>query len=224
MSILRGQVIPSDNGEQRFVIFIPPNTIGNSHAIHGVLLDRSVSVSPYGCTLLHLTTTVNTDNDENPDEILDAAKNAILSSKCQQNEKGGGNHDNPAELYHVTFSHVVAEASEELSKSLPSGVHLCSHSGQFLTADVAFEQAQRLFATICPHMEFLGLSNTFDEAIRERAQEKRYDDDEKLMLESALGMIGKDATGTNTDPGKVAAANTETTETDNPASSESSPR
>jgi Rab proteins geranylgeranyltransferase component A len=191
LSILKGKLIPSDSGEQRYVIFIPPGTIGNSHAIHCVLLDRSVAVSPYGCTLVHLTTTANLEDCKNLEAMLEHAKNVILSSKCPGTEPGGESGATPVELYHVTFSHATTqEDPQDESSNFPAGVHVCSHSRQTLTADVVFEQAERLFSTICPGMEFFGLSNTFDETVRERAQEKRYDDDEQMMLESALGMIG----------------------------------
>lgn len=191
LSILQGRVVPSDNGEQRYVVFIPPNTVGNTHPIQGVLLDRSVAVSPYGCTLLHLTTTVE-ESETDLDAILERAESALLKSKCPGNETISES-TSPNKLYHVTFSHAQSsELPAEMPPKIPNEVHLCHHSGQALTVDVAFEQAKSLFSTLCPGAEFLGLSNSFDEAIRERAQEKRYDDDEKLMLESALGMIGQE--------------------------------
>ncbi|KAG7374446.1 GDP dissociation inhibitor [Nitzschia inconspicua] len=202
LSILKGQVIPSENREQRYVVFIPPNTIGNSHAIHGVLLDRSVAVSPFGCTLLHLTTTVD-NKYHDPDNILEHAKNAVLTSKRLVNNKGD-DVDSLVELYHVTFSHSLAQVSEEPS-NLTNGIHTCNHSGHTLTADVAFEQARSLFQTICPGMEFLGLSKSFDEAIQQRAREKRYDDDEKMMLESALSMIVDKSANSNKSAATTAA-------------------
>jgi RAB protein geranylgeranyltransferase component A len=202
LTILLGKVIPSENGEQRHIIFIPPNAIGNSYAIHAVLLDFSARAAPNECTLLHLTTTVPatrcTSNiaadSEDFAAVLQRAQDAILSSKRQGagDVSAGGNdkeHYLAKELYHVSFSHACPENETSTHSSGLGGLHVCSHMGQSLTADVAFQEAQRLFSTICPGMEFLGLANTFDEAIRARAEEKRYDDDEKTMLESALGMI-----------------------------------
>ena len=194
--ILNGQIISSESGEQRHVVFIPPNTIDNSYAIHGVLLDNSVSVTPKGCTLLHLTTT-SAEGEDPADvvSILEKAQHAIMESHSRD--------ECPKELYHVSFSHecpVLSDNTEDDLRLLPKGVHVCGHTGQVLTADVAFEEAYKIFSTICPGVEFLGLSNTFDEAIRERAEEKRYgDDDEKMMLDSALGMIEQEPNNGNGD-------------------------
>ena len=55
-------------------------------------------------------------------------------------------------------------------------------------------------------MEFLGLSTAMNERIRQNAVERRSDgeDDEKLMLDSALGMINKDKSQeATTSSGKV---------------------
>jgi hypothetical protein len=197
ISILTGSVILSENGEQRDVVFIPPHTIGNTHAIHGVLLDSSVSVAPKGCSLLHLTTAISVDPDSSSENIpsdrvatmLEKAEAAILKSKHLVEGEPSA-----AVLFHVSFSHdcpALSEITEISSSQNQDGLYFCHHSGQSLTADIAFEQAQNIFSSICPGMEFLGLSNTFDETIRERAEEKRYDDDEKVMLESALDMIEK---------------------------------
>ncbi|KAL3916093.1 MAG: hypothetical protein SGILL_005338 [Bacillariaceae sp.] len=211
VSVLIGKVIPSESGDQRHVVFIPPQTVGNAYAIHAVLLDFSARAAPSGCTLLHLTTTldvaedaddVGTGTEDAAGAVLQRAQDAILSSQRPDgaSESSDVHSDFAAtELYHVSFSHAYSEAVVGHSISGPSGLHICSHMGQSLTADVAFDQAQRLFSTICPEMEFLGLANTFDEAIRERAQEKRYDDDEKMMLESALGMIEEPASKSSHD-------------------------
>ncbi|OEU12323.1 FAD/NAD(P)-binding domain-containing protein [Fragilariopsis cylindrus CCMP1102] len=199
ISVLSGKVIPSDSGEQRHVIFIPPDdTIGNIHAIHGVLLDNSVSVAPRGCTLFHLTTTVTdwvSENDEikteagrnhdDPSAILERAQASVLKSKLTT----ASSQKSPIELYHVSFSHECPQLDETEMIHHPDGIHFCKHTGQELTADVAFEQAQKIFSSICPGAKFMGLSIAIDEVIRDRAEEKGYDDDEKNMLESAVGMI-----------------------------------
>ena len=199
ISVLSGKVIPSDSGEQRHVIFIPPDdTIGNTHAIHGVLLDNSVSVAPRGCTLFHLTTTVTdwvSENDESkteagrnhddPSAILERAQASVLKSKLTT----ASFQKSPIELYHVSFSHECPQLDETEMIHHPDGIHFCKHTGQELTADVAFEQAQKIFSSICPGAKFMGLSIAIDEVIRDRAEEKGYDDDEKNMLESAVGMI-----------------------------------
>mmetsp|Transcript_21161 Transcript_21161/g.58845 ORF Transcript_21161/g.58845 Transcript_21161/m.58845 type:complete len:828 (-) Transcript_21161:305-2788(-) len=195
IAVLKGSIIESDNGEQRHVIFIPPSTIGNDHAIHGVVLDSSALVSPKGYTVLHLTTTavvgaVQTEESgaihvDDAAAILERAQAAILDSK-----KASKVSEEPLiEVYHVSFSHASPDMEKTRSNCHPIGVHLCSHSAQVLTTDVAFEQAEKIFSLICPGAQFLGLSNSIDKVIRERAEEKYYDDDEKNVLESAVGMI-----------------------------------
>jgi hypothetical protein len=141
----------------------------------------------------------------NDDAVLEKACQLVLAAKQTE-----GRID---EIYHVTFSHdLLSTTVDETSTKLPDGVHLCSHSGQVLTADVAFEQAQKIFAAICPGMEFLGLSDELDTAVKERAAERGYEDDERLMLESALGMIG--ATPRTTSKEEQATTTTESQEPD----------
>mmetsp|Transcript_5603 Transcript_5603/g.6501 ORF Transcript_5603/g.6501 Transcript_5603/m.6501 type:complete len:815 (+) Transcript_5603:30-2474(+) len=196
ISLLNGKIIPSDSGEQRHIIFIPPGTMGNSHAIHGVLLDNSVSVAPRGCTLFHLTTTVtdwvgdddikpNAKNEDDASVLLERAQASILKSKLI----AAASQKPPTEIYYVTFSHECPQLVEAKGTYQPCGIHFCAHTAQELTADAAFEQAQKIFSSICPGAEFMGLSNAINEVIRERVGEKQHDDDEKTMLESALGMI-----------------------------------
>jgi RAB protein geranylgeranyltransferase component A len=81
---LIGELIPSETGDQQYMIFIPPQSIGNSHAIQCVMLDDSVQVAPPGCTLPHLTTTTTTTVDEksyNDDSILEKACQLVLAAK-----------------------------------------------------------------------------------------------------------------------------------------------
>ncbi len=191
ISVFCGNIIQSDTGEQRHIIFIPPHTIGNEHAIHGILLDSSANVAPWGCTILHLTTTILEnqagENNTYAAEILERAQAAVLRSK-QATEKSD---DPPTEIYHVSFSHGFRDLEEARMafNQTTTGFHLCSHTAQVLTADSAFEQAEKIFQSICPGEKFLGLSSEIDKAIRERVEEKRYDDDEKNVLESAMDMI-----------------------------------
>jgi RAB protein geranylgeranyltransferase component A len=194
ISVFSGNLIESDSQEQRHVIFIPPRTIGNDYAIHGILLDSSVSIAPRGCTVLHLTTTVvdEDDGDKNQEEknmdaaeILKHAQVTILQSKLETKTS----NDPPIEIYHASFSYECPDLEVARTKCHLIGVHLCSHTAQVLTADDAFEQAETIFSSICPGDKFLGLSTVIGKAIRERAEEKIYDDDEKNMLDSALGMI-----------------------------------
>jgi len=197
ISVFSGNIIQSDSEEQRHVIFIPPRTVGicHDHAIHGIVLDSSVSIAPRGCTVLHLTTTIMEEavDDKNSEEkIVDAAKilehaqAAVLKSKLATS----ASDDPPIEIYYVSFSHECPDLEVSTSSCHSTGIHLCNHTAQVLTADAAFEQAENIFSSICPRDEFLGLSSGIDKAIRERAEENKYDDDETNMLESAIGMIG----------------------------------
>eukprot|EP00934_Nitzschia_sp_Nitz4_P005031 Nitzschia sp. Nitz4//scaffold321_size20361//3889//6051//NITZ4_008682-RA/size20361-processed-gene-0.34-mRNA-1//-1//CDS//3329547772//5021//frame0 len=176
MALFQGTLL---EGEQRHVIIIPPGTLGNNpHAIHGIVLDQSVHVVPANSTLLHLTTTLEEDTDES---ILVLAVEAITKAGIEAGLE-------PAQqVLSTSFSHDLCSPADKDPQI--AGVHVCSTSGQTLTADVAFEQAERLFHTICPGAEFLGLSADLDKAIKERVGSQGHDDEERLMLESALGMI-----------------------------------
>ena len=194
ISLFSGKIIQSDTDEQRHVVFIPPKTIGNDYAIHGVLLDSSACVAPRGCTILHLTTTMleEPSGDANSEgsnidaaEILEHAQAAVLASK----QATMTSDETPVEIYHVSFSHGCRDIEAARKAYNQTGLYLCSHTAQVLTADAAFEQAENIFSSVCPGEKFLGLSSEIDKAIRERVEEKRYDDDEKNMLESALIMI-----------------------------------
>jgi len=177
ISLLNGTLL---EGEQRHVILLPPGSIGeHNYAIHGITMDESVQVAPAGCTVLHLTTTISND-DSDTTTILDQAAASILQAS--------GN-SSLVEVYHATFSYALPDVEQE---DHTAGLHVCTPCGQVLTADVAFEQAERIFQQICPGQEFLGLSDELGAAIKERATERGYQDDERLMLESALGMIDRD--------------------------------
>jgi RAB protein geranylgeranyltransferase component A len=190
ISILNGKLNPSTT-EQRHTIILPPQShnIGNSHAIHCVTLDDSVQVAPPGCTVLHLTTTIEMEPHSNNNNVEDVMDTSVLDRAYEQLAHiSKGPLD---EIYQVTFSHALTTTTTEVEESLPNGLHVCQSDGQVLTADVAFAQAQQLFDNICPGMEFLGLSKELDQTIQERAAERggAMDDDEQLVLESALGMI-----------------------------------
>jgi hypothetical protein len=185
VSILSGRLIPSDDGD-RHVVFIPPQSgIGNSHVVHCITLDETIHVAPQGCSIIHLTTTIEIDDNDDVDEsILTRASQLILEMSLSKDA------ETVDELYHISFSHDDTSFDPAPTNSVPKGLYLCHHSGQAMTADMAFEQAQRIFSQICPGLEFLGLSDELDTCIKERAAERGYSDDERLMLESALDMIG----------------------------------
>ena len=114
---------------------------------------------------------------------LDRAAKTIL--QATEGDSGAA----VVEVYSATYSYALAE-DEEDDSSYPKGLYICPPCGQVLIADVAFEQAERIFQNICPGQHFLGLSDELHAAIQERGAERGYQDEERLMLESALSMIG----------------------------------
>lgn len=177
VSLINGRI--TGIGDQRHVIVIPPKSInGHANVIHGVTLDDSIYVSPPGCTMLHLTTTMENSDNLGDTTVLDEAASTILASA-------------PAPLVEfasATFTHAAPFHAQRPGEV--GGIHICSHSGQVLAADAAFEQAEKIFHKICPGQDFLGLSDDLDAVIKERSKEQGHEDEERLMLESALGMIG----------------------------------
>ena len=194
IGIIRGNIMPNPdkdvntNQEQRHVIVIPPNSIGNSHTIHGIVLDASVSVAPQGCTVMHLTTTTDLDEEGNAltDESILQTASALLVN-CNNDKE-----QNADEVYHVCFSYDFNVIPDDASTQPKKGLHICSRSGQTLAADVAFHEAKRIFSAICPGSKFLGLSQELDTVVKERAADRGEEDDERAMLDSAIGMIESD--------------------------------
>lgn len=185
ISLLQGKLLV--DGEQRHVLLLPPSST-HPYAIHGITMDESVQVAPNGCSILHLTTTISNDDDETLGILDQAAARILKASAANGNESNGSS---VVEIYSATYSYALPDDDQQQPEETEVvGMHVCRPSGQVLTADVAFEQAERIFQQICPGQEFLGLSDELDAAIKERAAERGYDDEERLMLESALGMIG----------------------------------
>ncbi|CAJ1940995.1 unnamed protein product [Cylindrotheca closterium] len=181
ISVLSGRVIRSDDTDCH-ITTIPPKTVGNSHTIHCVTLDHTLQVVHHGCTVMHLTTTVECDKgQETDDEILSEASRMIIEASGSQLD----------EVYQVCFSHCFEPTGFFSVSDVPEGLHLCHHSGQALTVDNAFAQAESIFSKICPGKDFLKLSEDFDVQIKERATENNINDDEKNMLESALDIVRK---------------------------------
>lgn len=170
ISIVVGPIV-SDQPEQRHVILIPPASkdIGNSNVIHGLVLDWYSRVAASGTTILHLTTTVSNLEDV---RILDRASKSMVPPGS-------------IEIYQVTFSHVLPTSE---SPKLP-GLHVFPSSGQRLVADKVFQEAKIIFDHICPNLDFLKLSAEMVTAVQERQMGRDDEDDEKLLLESAFGML-----------------------------------
>ena len=168
ISIVLGTIV-KDVPEQRHVLLMPPDSVGNTNVIHGLALDWHSRVAASGTTILHLTTTVSNLDDM---ATLDRASTSIVPVGS-------------TELYQVTFSHVVP--TSELQTV--TGLSICPSSAQRLVADKAFQEAKAIFETICPDVDFLKLSEGMNEAVKERKMGREEDDDDRMLLESALGML-----------------------------------
>jgi len=194
ISILCGKPIRSDpiSTDQRHAVILPPGSFGNSDTIHGLLLDEKVSVAPHvpgGCTVLHLTTTVDDDEQHDAEDVqattttfLQEAMDAIV----------GKDTEGVVEIFRVVFSYPLFETSEqeEAATTAAMGLHTIYRPSPGLAADSAFEQAEEIFGRICPTVEFLTMSEAMDAAVKERAGDTRNEeDDEGMVLESAMGMI-----------------------------------
>ena len=167
-------------GESRLVIVIPPSPQHNC-AIHGLLLDDSAKVAPYGCCVLHLTTIVPADQVKNSTILEDAAKTILAST-----------NNNADEIFHASFSYTLLEEP----KTTVEGLHLIQRPAMPLVVDEAFEQAKKMFRNICgPELEFLALSEAMQAKLKEqlkdayRGPNQSQDDTEQVVLDSAMEML-----------------------------------
>jgi len=139
---------------------------------------------------MHLTTTVECEEGwEKQSEILSKASRMIIEASRIQID----------EVYQVCFSYSLEPTDKNFASEVPDGLYHCHHSGQMLAADDAFSQAEDIFAQLCPGKEFLRLSEGFDNEIMERVTENNVNDDEKLVLESALDIVRKHKETKNAD-------------------------
>ncbi len=199
ISILRGKLIPDDkdvdNSEQRHIIIIPPNTIGNTNVIHGIALDESVNVAPFyygedfSTTILHLTTTVEGKTLlDNTDDVLKKAVQSLITSKSQSDNATASRVE---EIYQLSFSSNSNNHSLIASYGNIDGLHICQDHSHSITVESAFREASLLFRKICPNSTFLKLSNEMDERVKESRAGISDDDDDhdKTVLESAMNMV-----------------------------------
>ncbi|KAL7478185.1 hypothetical protein ACHAW6_003959 [Cyclotella cf. meneghiniana] len=202
ISILQGKIISqqdtkdcSDDGEQRYVIVIPPGTDGldNRSAIHGVALDDSAFVAPAGkgFTLLHLTTSMFEAENDCDSAWLDLLGKTVQFLIANQSSADDRATDRATtEFHHLAFSYATdlpLPFTGNEFKSVASGLHICHRDIQSITCDYAFREAKRIFDSICPGADFLALAkNVADSIIYKNIDES---DDEKLVLSSALDII-----------------------------------
>eukprot|EP00970_Alexandrium_tamarense_P001839 scaffold237_cov181-Alexandrium_tamarense.AAC.38 len=185
--------------EQRYAVVIPPDTRGldNKCAIHGVIVDNSVCVTPQGSnyTVLHLTTTSTADVG-NVDVYSD-----ILAKSVQYLIASHSSKEPAKECQHVSFSYSSEVPSTSRGTATPSGLHVCHRGIQPITFDSAFLEAKRIFDTICPDSDFLALAKQVEDAIVYRNVEDS--DDERMVLDSAYNIIQAPVTTAKTAEAEV---------------------
>jgi RAB protein geranylgeranyltransferase component A len=180
--------------QQRNVLIIPPGTIAEqTSTIHVLFLDEGVNVAPHvpgGCTVAHLTTTVqsNASNDV-PESLLKDALQLVLDLCSKSYESNSPGTPTPTELFHASFSYALFP-KDDLAWSDCSGMHVLHRPRPGLSADQSFEQSAQVFHDICPGQEFLKISQDLEKTIQERLGDQAPEDDDKRVLESALEMIG----------------------------------
>jgi Rab proteins geranylgeranyltransferase component A len=207
ISILSGKPIQIEEKggpqQQRHVLILPPYSISakQNSAIHGVVLDESVNVAPHvpgGCTILHLTTTIEHNDEACIDETLLAdAFNVVLRSFSESDD------ENVVEIFHLCFSyevHVPLDTDQAMYDILnipnSDGLHIIQRPRPDLTADATFSQAATIFQQIYPNStpdDFLKLSQATTDAIKavlgENALNDDEEDEETMALASAVEMI-----------------------------------
>jgi RAB protein geranylgeranyltransferase component A len=203
ISILRGKLLvesksgDDDGNEQRHIIIVPPNTLGNSNVIHGIVLDESVNVAPsyrnenFSTTVLHLSTVVTQgDGRGDQEDILHKTVQSLIRNQAEVL----GSTD-LEEIYHLGFSFNSTSHVDRETENATNGLHVCDHRSHSITVESAFREASAIFKKICPNSSFLKLSQDMDEKVKESLAGITDDDDdhEKAVLESAMDMMGSTA-------------------------------
>jgi hypothetical protein len=188
ISIVQGTVVP-DSVQQRHVILFPPESIGNTCAIHGLILDWHVRVAAPTCSVLHLSTVLEDGEDVN---VLERAAGSLFEDAASTGE----------EIFNVTFSYPLRPGGDGEQTPGIEGMHVCSSGrGPSLVADYHFAEAKSIFEQICPDVDFLALSTEMDATIREYQvavkDAEEDDDDERMVLDSAMSMIEKKTSGSD---------------------------
>ena len=225
ISIVRGKpLVSSPDEQQRLAIILPPqeqqsngSSTDHSYTIHGLVFDESVHVAPHlsvrepriGCSVMHLSTVVddegNDDEKEVNDSILQRAMKTVLEQQKQERMKkrqenktpfpsggdgDGQDSDDCQEIFHVEFSYPLFDEGAVAAGSNTNGLHIVHRPAPGLVLDSAFEQAKVIFEKICPNQEFLMLAEEIDTMVKERFGDRRTEeDDETRVLESAMDII-----------------------------------
>lgn len=198
ISILRGKLVAAqedqsdtDNAsktEQRYAIIIPPGTRGlsNQSAIHAVVVDDSVCVSPRGkqYIVLHLTMS-SFPGDGYSDAVFDETLGQAVQYLIRSQTSNEGTSA-VVECHHVTFS-FTSDSPKNAEENQNPGLHIAYRDLQSITCDSAFREAKRIFDKICPDADFLALAKKVEDEIVYRNEEDS--DDERVVLDSAVTMI-----------------------------------
>ena len=161
--------------QQRHVVVVPPSDTFGS-VLHGMLFDETSNVVPHapsGCTLVHWTAVVDKDQD---DSSFVEASNAVLATL----------ESDADEIFQLTFSYGLYETVPDG----PETLHWVSRGSPRIDMDLAFQQAEAIFAKICPGAGFLLRSEEIDKLVKERVGDME-EDEEQAVLESAMGLVDK---------------------------------
>ncbi|KAL3762787.1 hypothetical protein ACHAW5_001315, partial [Stephanodiscus triporus] len=187
ISVLQGKLMldedQSKDGsdtEQRYAIIIPPGTLENKSAIHGVAVDDSAFVAPLGknYTILHLTTSSQAGDIIPDDVFVNILSETVTYLTANQLPR----------MVHLAYSTDASNSRDVTKSGQPLfGLHVCHRDAQSLTCDSSFREAERIFRKICPDCDFLALAKKVEDAIVYRNENDS--DDEKIVLESAFTMM-----------------------------------
>lgn len=170
--------------QQRHVVIVPPESFPNQpDAVQCLLVDESAQVAPVvakGCTVLHVTTTVDSGlSVELSNQLLDRVAASIFEN----------DHETADEVFYTNFRYHTKE--KDVTRR-HEGLHVIHRPRPMLTADTCFEQAKDIFEKVCPGHSFLevskGMKDTIREALGDDALDKE-EDDEARILETATGML-----------------------------------
>lgn len=198
ISVVRGRPLGSGEEQQRHMIIIPPHSFGNETAIHGMILDEGMKVAPYvpgGCSVVHLTTTAAATGNIHTTTIPGTLEDAIDRNTQSLRDALASilRNNDVEEIFHTSFSYPIHHGphSQVASRENIANLYLIRTRPPPMDADTAFDEARTIFSKICPKLDFLALSQSLHDTIKERLGDQPEPDDEQMVLESALGMIQK---------------------------------
>jgi RAB protein geranylgeranyltransferase component A len=127
---------------RRGVMIVPPNTVGNSHAVHVVQLDDSVMVSSPGTVCVYLTTTGSVEQHEG---------SAVLQAVIELLQQWSG----AEEVWHMTTARPLLDPRSPVLERLPPNMGVTGDTRQELHFNDVVKQAEAIFRRVCPGSEFM---------------------------------------------------------------------